>query len=540
MMEKMLRNALAVLSSSEAEINALNVFPVADGDTGTNMRLTIENGLRVSESQKTLCLFLKSFTEGALLGARGNSGVILSQLFKGFYTYLSRCAAANVTDLKNAFIVGYKTAYSAVVRPVEGTILTVCREGIEHIKNQTGRQTTVEEFLSMYIAEMKKSLSYTPEMLSVLKEAGVVDSGATGYIAIIEGMLGYLYGDVKYENEPAERPAEIRPSAPDLSMFSENSVFEYGYCMEFILQLMNAAEYDRHFRISDFISAMEQWGNSIVCVQDGMRVKVHIHTKRPAELITLSQKYGEFLTFKLENMQLQHNEHVKSEEKKEKKKDLSIIAVCDSARTAKLFGDLGCGRVINAGPSMNVSVEEIADAVMQANAANVVILPDNKNVLLAAEQAQKLSGLTNVTVVPTQSIAEGYFALCMDVGDSSDVNYRIKQIKQGYSGSATISVTVATKPYASGELKCNAGDMIAVTDDELAAVGEDSLGTLIEGLKALPDIEDHENAVIFRGASEPEVREEKLRGLIAGAFPDLEVSFIDGGSELFNWTVGLM
>ena len=189
---------------------------------------------------------------------------------------------------------------------------------------------------------------------------------------------------------------------------------------------------------------------------------------------------------------------------------------------------------------MNVSVEEIADAVMQANAANVVILPDNKNVLLAAEQAQKLSGLTNVTVVPTQSIAEGYFALCMDVGDSSDVNYRIKQIKQGYSGSATISVTVATKPYASGELKCNAGDMIAVTDDELAAVGEDSLGTLIEGLKALPDIEDHENAVIFRGASEPEVREEKLRGLIADAFPDLEVSFIDGGSELFNWTVGLM
>ncbi len=543
LMDKMFRNGLAALISAEKQLNDLNVFPVADGDTGTNMRLTLESGLRYAKPEKEAGAYLKGFSEGALLGARGNSGVILSQIFKGIYTHLARCAAANVGDLRNAFIVSYKTAYSAVVHPAEGTILTVSREGIEHIRNQIDRNTSIEEMLSMYVAEMKKTLSYTPEMLDVLKEAGVVDSGAAGYITIVEGMLRYLYGETLYDSsETAIKPAaDAAPSAaPDLSAFNEDTLFEDGYCMEFILQLMRTPGYDQNFRLNIFISELQLCGNSLVAVQDGKRVKVHIHTKHPDKIIAMSQRFGEFLTFKLENMQLQHNEHIRMKQSQPTKKKLSVIAVTGSEKMQKLFVGLGCGNAINGGNAMNVSVEQLVDAAASANAGTVVILPNNKNVLQAALQAEKVIEGTAVRVIPTKTEAEGYFALGMDITDSEDTEYRIKQMALGYRDAVTVSVTAASKPYSSGKFSCDTGDMVAVSDDELLAVGEDSIGALINGLSAVPDIEDRETAVIFRGSGESASREEKLIKILGETYPDIEVNFIDGGSGLYNWIVGLM
>ena len=410
-LEQMLKNGLAALQAQEDEINRLNVFPVSDGDTGTNMRLTLENGIRYAKTKMNAGEYLKRLSEGMLLGARGNSGVILSQFFKGFYVELSRCALLGVGELRNGLIRGYRVAYSAVVKPAEGTILTVTREGIEHIRGQLTRSTTVEQLFSMYIAEMKKTLAMTPEMLPVLKEAGVVDSGALGFIAVAEGMLKYLYGEVML---PEQTESPKPPKQVNFDLFNENSAFEDGYCMEFILQLMNAPKYNRHFRISAYIEDLKIYGNSIVAVQDGRRVKVHTHILIPAKIITLSQEFGEFLTFKLENMQVQHNEHDKEMKATRQHKRLAIAAVVNGEGMKRLFQDLGCDVVIDGGSTMNTSSQEFIDAFAQIDADAVVVLPNNPNVILAAEQAVGLYGADNITVLPSRSVAEGYYAIAMD------------------------------------------------------------------------------------------------------------------------------
>ena len=360
--EKMIRAGLNSLCHCEKEINALNVFPVADGDTGTNMRLTLENGIRCAQPTKELNDYLKALSSGMLLGARGNSGVILSQLFKGIYLELSRCSAASPVELRNAFIRGYKAAYESVINPVEGTILTVAREGIEQATKQQRRPLDVESLLTAYLSSMEISLAATPDVLPILAEMGVVDSGAKGYIAIIQGMLDQLTGGAE-KAAGSYAPASVQHAVPtvpaqDLSKFTENSDFIEGYCMEFILQLMKKPGYIRSFRSDDLVELLGKHGDSLVVVQDGMRVKVHVHTKKPAPIIQFVQQYGEFLTFKLENMQLQHNEYVeqRSEEKAKKPapepkvhQPISVIAVVNGEGNKRIFRELGCKCILDGG-----------------------------------------------------------------------------------------------------------------------------------------------------------------------------------------------
>ena len=336
-LEKMIRNGLANLEASESEVNRLNVFPVADGDTGTNMCLTLSNGIRRAKSHVEAGLYLKELSEGMLLGARGNSGVILSQLFKGMWQELARTTMIGPGEMRGALIRSYRVAYAAVVQPVEGTILTVAREGIEHIRSQISRTTGIDTLLSMYIAEMRKTLSYTPEMLDVLKEAGVIDSGALGYILICEGMLKYLYGDVLKTRDVPREESKTTDETLSSTLFNENSVFEDGYCMEFILQLMKTASYNQRFRLQSYIDDLKIYGNSLAVIQDNTRVKVHIHTHKPAKVIALSQEYGEFLNFKLENMQLQHTETMLQKELTDSQKCLSAIAVVNGEHDHEPF-----------------------------------------------------------------------------------------------------------------------------------------------------------------------------------------------------------
>lgn len=536
-LEQMLRNGLANLRLHEKEINQLNVFPVPDGDTGTNMRMTLEHGLQSAHSTTEAGEYLKALAAGTLLGARGNSGVILSQFFYGFAQELSRDALIGPGELRSGLIRGYRVAYDAVISPVEGTMLTVAREGIEHIRAQITRNSGIDMILSMYTAEMQKTLAQTPEMLAVLKESGVVDSGAAGFILIFEGMLKYLRGEQLDDGERIVRES-AEPEGPDLSLFDENSAFVDGYCMEFILQLMNAKEYEHKFRLQAYIRALEKLGESIVCVQNEKRIKVHIHTKKPAIIIQYSQKYGEFLTFKLENMQLQHNERDRSI-RPEKHKALAIVAVVNGFGMRKQFESLGVDFVIDGGATMNTSSQEFVSAIERLNADVVVILPNHKNVIPAAEQAAALAVGKTVTVVPTKSVAEGYYSMAMDIPDSTDVEKRIHQLQRGREGVVTLCQTTASRDFSWRDLSCRRGDEIALRNGELCCVGGDWKTVILDALDRIEDVDDKDSCVVFRGLNVPEEDEELLSEAVAERYPMLELSFVDGGQEIYQWILGV-
>ncbi len=533
---KMLINGLSFLRANEEELNKLNVFPVADGDTGTNMCLTLENGIRTAKANKELGGYLKKISEGMLYGARGNSGVILSQLFNGFCLELSRYYAVSTFELRNAFIRAYKTAYNSVVRPVEGTILTVSREGIENIKYQVRRDTSVEQFLSMYVAEMRKSLSHTPDLLPDLKEAGVVDSGALGYILIIEGMLKYLYGETV-----ASLPIQSKSESiePDYSLFDEFSPFLEGYCMEFILQRMKDSAYDSGFRLPAYIKDLESLGSSLVAVEDGMRVKVHIHTRVPARIIELSQRYGEFLSFKLENMQLQHNEKLASEEKQKEHLPIHIISVVNGKGMEETFSGIGCHTLIRGGPSMNTSAQEFSEAFRKANAEKILVLPNDKNIIPSAIQAAELSRLDNVVIIPTENMVEGYFTLAVDVPDSINCDFRIRQMQAGTEGLDTVCITKSVRDSNYRGIHCKAGDYLAFHGGDLVAVDSDCRRLIISSVSEI-NTEDKSACVLFRGCDAEDSEEDVISDALGEAFPSLEFSFLYGGQDIYPWLIGII
>lgn len=532
---KMLQNGLANLKTIEEKLNMLNVFPVADGDTGTNMCLTLENGLRSAKPNKELGTFLRSVSEGMLYGARGNSGVILSQLFNGFAMELSRCYSVGTGEIKNGFYRAYKVAYSAVVRPVEGTILTVAREGIENIRHQIRRDTSIEQFFSMYVAEMQKSLSYTPQLLPELKEANVVDSGAMGYIAIIEGMLKYLYGEnIVYTPTPIKENND-----PDFSLFDENSKFIEGYCMEFILQRLNNNAYDSSFRLAAYLKDLEGLGNSIVAIENGSRVKIHIHTRVPGKIIELSQRYGEFISFKLENMQLQHNEKLEMERKQKPKVPISVISVVNGEGMKEIFSGIGCEIILEGGASSNPSAQDFADAYSSTNAEFIVVLPNDKNIIASAKQAVELRGMDNVVILPTKNMIEGYFTLAMDVPDSNDAKFRIRQMESGAKSIHTVSLARAARDSSYHGIQCKTGDCLAFLDGELAAVDSKLSSALISALLT-ESLDDKSAFVLFRGKDVDETEEEKLSEILSEKFPDIELSFLYGGQSIYPWLIGIL
>lgn len=552
--EAMLRNGLANLCQAEQEINDLNVFPVSDGDTGTNMRFTIENGLRFAKSNEHLGQYLKGLSDGMLLGARGNSGVILSQIFKGIALALVRYGNANAAELRNAFIRGYKAAYETVVCPVEGTILTVTREGIEHIKDQVGRSTTVESMLAMYLAKMRTVLAATPEMLPVLKECGVVDSGAMGYIRIVDGMLKYLNDEiVKMPQVGEDTSAAARLAKEqmiDFNKFTEDSEFIDGYCTEFILQLMNADEYDHEFAMEDYRAALMEMGDSIVVTQSDTRVKVHIHTKKPAKVIAYSQQYGEFLTFKLENMQLQHNDHdAKMEEKQETKKparkpavhkDMAIIAVINGDGMAETFEKLGCDYVIEASGSMNASSEEFLEGIKYVDADRIVILPNNGNTIMAAKQAASLyENPDKIEVIETKSLLEGYYVISMDIIDAT-IEERLCNMREGLGCATLVEETTATKEYGIDEINVSAGDEIALVNGDIVSADKTDIEVILAALASIDDIDYMENMVVFRGRDKSSDDEDKLIEAIEEEYPDMQILQIDGGQEVYHWLIGVI
>ena len=549
--EEALRSGLNNLRKSEQEINDLNVFPVPDGDTGTNMRLTLQHGIETAKSTPDCGAYLRQLSDGMLLGARGNSGVILSQIFRGLYLELGRAGSVNANDLRNGFVKGYRTAYSAVAHPVEGTILTVSREGIENIRTQIGRATFIEDMLGMYVAEMRKSLVHTPDMLDVLKEAGVVDSGAAGFILIIDGMLKCFYGEPVVSSETEEpRETHEAPSVPAV-VFDENSAFVDGYCVEFILQRMNKEGYIREFSASKFTEALEKIGNSTVVVESGKIVKVHVHTMKPSRVFRLAEKFGEFLTVKVENMQIQHNEKIRKSEPPRKivHKEFCIAAVANSNGMRKLYESLGADYVIDGGRTMNASAEDFLKAFSYLEARTIAVLPNNKNIIPAAEQAAGMEEEKRVVVLPSKSFADGYYALAMDVPGSPDHNFRIDSMREGIERVSTLIVTEATRDYEAGGISVKAGKTVSILGGDVVSSGDTIREALLSGLSKIDSIEDKENVLVFLGENAEEALrkegsesdpEELFSEIVSEAYPMAEVSVFPTGQQVFDFVIGVI
>lgn len=549
--DTMLKNGLANLCQAEQEINDLNVFPVSDGDTGTNMRFTIFNGVSSVKNTEQVGAYLAELSEGMLLGARGNSGVILSQIFTGFGLRLAGLETLSVSDINAGFISGYKKAYETVLTPVEGTILTVCREGVENIQEKITPEMSIEEFFELYIAEMNVLLEKTPELLPVLKECGVVDSGALGYIRIIDGMLKALEDEMLEMPAVGEDTSAARKNANssiDFSKFTADSAFIDGYCTEFILQLMNDDSYDHSFELSEYKKSLMEMGESLVVTQAGDRVKVHIHTKKPAVVIAYSQKYGEFLTFKLENMQLQHNDHDAKMDfgKKERTlkpavhKPLAMIAVVNGHGMAEVFDRLNVDYIIEGSANMNASSEEFLDGLNYLDAEHIVILPNNKNTVMAAKQAIDLyKGEAKVTVFETGSMVEGYYVASMDTIDAT-IEERVDSMEQGMDFATLIEITTATKDYSNDSVSCKAGDIIGLINQKVVASGSDITSVTMDTLAQYDDIDFAENIVAFRGCDIEASAADELTEAIEANYEDIQITMLDGGQEIYHWMIGVI
>lgn len=533
--EKMLENGLKNIQKHEKEINKMNVFPVPDGDTGSNMRVTLENGIKSSFSTEHLGVYLESVKKGMILGARGNSGVILSQLFAGMSIFLAEKKIVTIQEFVKALRNAYKIAYESVINPVEGTILTVAREGIENLKNHI---SNFEELFQDYIFKMQKSLQKTPEFLPVLKESNVLDSGAIGYIYIFDGMYKFLCGKkLNFQNDLKLQLENCQNFIKD-DNFNENSKFEDGYCTEFLLQLLKDKNYNQQFNLKDFIKELEKLGNSLVVIQDGNRVKVHIHTKNPSPIISFAQNFGEFVTFKMENMQIQHNQQIFSQKESNqnvKRKSLAIISVSTGKELSDLYKKLGCDIVLENDFLMNVSLQDFSNAYKNLNAEKVVVLPNDKHTFQKAIQSINFSKNKKIQILNSKNIAEGYYALALGNLGNDDYENKIKAMEDGINSVDVISIAKISKV---AQNNCKNDDFIAFLNEALVLVSENFEKLIENSIKKIKNLEEKESCIVFEGFDSTQKMSELIKSVFEKILPNLEIVFIKSGQKDFNYVIG--
>ncbi len=534
--KRMLENGLALLANDENRINALNVFPVPDGDTGTNMRLTLEGGINNMPEDESLSAAAKGLSRGMLLGARGNSGVILSQLFKGQYLYFKDKECVDAFGFAEALEQGYKTAYNAVIHPAEGTILTVAREGIHLIKSYINYSTSLRELLIALIKQMELSLANTPNLLPVLKDAGVIDSGGAGLVLIYKGMLKYLDNEIVKRNDVVVVKASAATSKNRFD-FDENSDLIYGYCTEFILQLQTKKVGVNNFDINQFIHYLESKGDSVVCFKDDTRVKVHVHTFTPGDILNEAQKYGEFISLKIDNMSIQNNE-MKNEEKK---KNIVTIAVANGSGVINEFKSFGCDVVINGGDKFNTSSQEFIMAIKANPADDYIVFPNNKNIILAAKQAKEILGNDNIHIIETKSVAECYFGLQMTALDDTDIKIdeHLENIKEGIDGVNTLLITRAIRKSFVDGIEINGGDYMAILDGKIIKTSLNRDDLVLEALKLVPEIDEKAIISIFTGKNISEEEIEELTNKINEDYDYIETGIIDGKQDIYDFIIGI-
>ena len=535
-LRRMLIGAAENIRANSSEINDLNVFPVPDGDTGTNMTKTIEGGIAqiAALSDPSVSDVTGKFARGSLLGARGNSGVILSQIFAGIEQELVKCDTATVTDFANAYRAGVIRAYDSVVNPTEGTILTVFREATEYAAKRAGKDTTIEQFLSDHIEEAKRSLARTKEILPVLKEADVVDSGGAGYLCIASGMYAALIGESTSESYSFS--ADEGEGAPvDINAFTRDSVLEFGYCTEFLLRLQSSKVDPDAFDVKAIVSYLESiGGESIVAYKTEDVIKVHVHTFDPGLVLSEMRKYGEFLTTKIENMSLQH-----SETEKKKRAPIAVLAVASGEGMAALFKSLGASGIISGGQTNNPSAEEFIRAFDDAAADNIIVLPNNKNIFLAAKQAADMYEQSKVYIVPTESLMQGYSALSVMAPDPDNIESAIKSATTAARSIIDAEITYAVRDASVNGREVKKGEFMALSQHQIMATAENAEDALLGLLGALEELDDYEIINVFVGKSVDDEARASLTEMIEDKYPDHELIVYEGGQEVYSYLVAI-
>lgn len=547
-LKKLLISASNNLYNHYPEVDALNVFPVPDGDTGINMSLTCTSGANeiAKLEDDDLYLVAKTFSRGLLMGARGNSGVITSQIFRGFSAALEGKEKVDAVLLANAFKNGSDVAYKAVMRPVEGTILTVIRESSTSLVKKIKSGDSIEETLAFLLNEAQASLERTPELLPILKEVGVVDSGGTGLVRIIEGMYLACRGEF-VERSENKAQSETLTGASSVDMGDE----EFGYCTEFIMSL-GPDSVKKPFSQKPFANWLNKHGNSLVVVVDEDIVKVHVHTMTPGEILNYAQQYGEFLKLKIENMTEQHHAlenganvtpHVDMvEEKKEKEAPLeeyAIIAVSSGEGINEYFKELGASFIVTGGQTMNPSSEDFVSAIKKVHAKNVFILPNNSNILMAASQACDIvsNDEINAFVIPSKTIPQGIVACFnFDAELSAQENFRnmkasLKNVKSG-------EITFSIRDCEIKGVKILKDDFIGIFEKDIICGMKDKFDCL-EYL--VDNMLDDESFLLTIFVGEGVKREDVVptKNKIQEKYPDLNIEIKDGKQPVYSFLISI-
>lgn len=532
---RMLFGGAAMLSAHTQELNDLNVFPVCDGDTGTNMLRTMEGGLAgiSADTAESVGKLSETFAKGTLLSARGNSGVILSQIFAGINDSLRSCEQVNASLLAEAYTNGIKKSYAAVQNPTEGTILTVFRESTEYAKGQLTENSSVEDFFRLHIQEAQRSLARTKELLPALAEADVVDSGAAGYLYIAEGMYKALGGaEVTYTVTPQKEQ-----NALDIESFGRDSILEFGYCTEFLLRLMTSKVDPDAFDIQTVLSVLhELGGESIVAYKQGDIVKVHVHTFRPGDVLARMQAFGEFLTVKIENMSLGHSDT--SPAKKKKNRPFSVVAVATGDGMEALFSQMGADRIVSGGQTANPSIEEFVEAFRACDSEHILVLPNNKNVILAARQAAELYRDAVVHVLETKNLMQGYSALSVITPGITDMDALLSGAERAAEGVIDGEITRAVRDATVDGLEIRCGDYMAISQGHIVTLGETAEDAVLRLLE-LSDTDLCEIITLFVGKDAEDERRYALIEQIREIYDECELVVYEGGQEVYDYLVAI-
>ena len=538
----MIRSGCANLENHAAEINTLNVFPVPDGDTGTNMSMTFTNGYQeaIKCNSDSVSDVAKAFSRGLLMGARGNSGVITSQIFRGFYQHIEGKEEIDVSDFSLGFENGARVAYKAIMKPVEGTILTVIREASWYANHDFETQPfDLNTYFAKLVQYSAESLERTPDYLPVLKEVGVVDSGGSGLLRILEGFKAYVDGN------PIDFLEKKEETTVNPALMLENE--EFGYCTEFIVRLDE--DYLKKFDEKILKKKLtDMGGESLVVVRDEDLVKVHVHTLKPGDALNIGQRYGEFVKLKIENMQEQHStiianantepkKQVKEEKKKEPKK-YGLVAVAAGEGITKLFYELGCDVVVSGGQTMNPSTEDFVKVINDLdNCENVLIFPNNSNIILAAKQTQSVLSDRNIYVVETKSIQAGLSAVGM-FNANVDVEENIADLNDVIANVTAASVTYAIKDTTFEGVAVKEGDYIAIANKGIISSGKDRKAVVLELLEKLCDDKDKEIITVIVGDDKNDEEVSLIEDYISKN-TDLECEIIDGGQPVYSYLIGI-
>ena len=549
MVAKMFLGGAKNLESKKEWINELNVFPVPDGDTGTNMTLTItaaagEVGNLEELNMETLA---KCISSGSLRGARGNSGVILSQLLRGFTKGIKDQEELDVIDLANAMQKAVETAYKAVMKPKEGTILTVAKGAALKAAELAQSMEDIEEFCRLVIEEAQEVLSRTPDMLPVLKEAGVVDSGGQGLVEVLKGCYDALLGkEVDYSFEAPKKESEVRISA------QTEAEIRFGYCTEFIIMLEKA--YDEKTEL-EFKAFLESIGDSIVVVSDDDIVKVHVHTNDPGLAIQRALTYGALSRMKIDNMRLEHEEKLikdasriaaeqkkqdeakKAEKKEEPRKEMGFISVSIGEGVGEIFKGLGVDYLIEGGQTMNPSTEDMLEAISQVNADHIFILPNNKNIILAANQAGSLTSDKHVIVIPTKTVPQGITAMVNYIPEETPGENELR-MQEEIQNVKTGQVTYAVRDTKIDDKEIHLGDIMGIGDDGILAVGKEVQETALAMMEELVEA-DSEIISVYYGEEVSEEDAQALGEKIAKKYPNTEVEVHYGGQPIYYYVVSV-